>query len=259
MRILMTNDDGVQAEGIRALAQSLREIAEIYVVAPDRERSGTGHCITVFNPLMVQKVEIPDMADHIWVVDGTPADCVKLGICAIMKEEPPDFVVSGINRGPNLGTDVLYSGTVSAAVEGVILGVPAVAVSLNSYKINEDQSFAARFARAVLRRINQDGIAKDTILNINVPCIERSQIKGLRITRLGSRRYENAFEERQDPRGRTYYWLGGEVIKEEQEKDSDVAAVNDDYISITPIHFDLTDYKLINHFRDLYRDQIDVV
>lgn len=257
MRILLTNDDGLQASGICMLAAALRELGDIYVVAPDRERSGTGHGITVFNPIMVQKLDMPELAPHVWVVDGTPADCVKLGISALL-DSPPDYVVSGINRGPNLGTDVLYSGTVSAAVEGVIMGVPSLAVSLTSYQHGEDYSFAARFTRAVLRRIHQDGIDKDTILNINIPAIPRSEIKGLRITKLGSRKYENIFEERKDPRGRSYFWLAGDVIEEEQEKDSDVTAVNEGYISITPIHFDLTDYRLINKFRERYRDIIDI-
>jgi 5'-nucleotidase len=192
------------------------------------------------------------------VVDGTPVDCVKLGISALL-EAKPDLVISGINRGSNLGTDVLYSGTVSAAIEGVIMGVPAVAVSLTSFERDEDYNFAARFTRMVCRQVLKNIAEKDIIVNINIPALPKSEIKGVRITRLGSRRYENEFEERQDPRGNTYYWLGGNVVQETQEKDSDVAAISEGFISITPIHFDLTDYALINRFREMYRTRVNHV
>lgn len=254
---LLTNDDGIYAPGIKALAQVLKDMADIYIAAPDRERSGTGHAITFFHPIMVRKTRAIEEAKEAWIVEGTPVDCVKLAVSALLPE-PPDLVISGINRGPNLGTDVLYSGTVSAAVEGVIMGVPSVAVSLTSYSEDNDYSFAARFTKAVCRQIARDAVAKDTILNINVPALPRDKIKGLRITKLGTRRYENTFEERMDPRGNTYYWLKGDVVDEEQEKDSDVAAVNEGYISLTPIHFDLTDYRLIEEFRKRYRDYIDL-
>ena len=230
-------------------------MAEIYVVAPDRERSGTGHGITVFNPIMIEKVESFDFAQKAWVVYGTPVDCVKLGISALLPE-PPDLVVSGINQGANLGWDVLYSGTVSAAMEGVVMGVPSIAVSLCSFQ-DQDFSFAARFTRAVCRQLERDGADKDTIININVPAIPRSDIKGTRVTRLGKRRYDNVFEERQDPRGNTYFWLGGDVIEEDQEPDSDVVAVQEGFISVTPIHFDLTDYDIINKYRQIYHAYVD--
>lgn len=257
MRILLTNDDGIDSPGILAVLRELEKIGEVYVVAPDRERSGTGHSITVFSPIKAQKFEIPGFSSLAWVIDGTPADCVKLGL-SVLAPEPVDYVVSGINRGANLGTDVLYSGTVSAALEGVIMGCPSVAVSLDSFNPHADFSFAARFTRAVLRTLHREGMGKDIILNVNVPCIPRSEIKGIRITKLGVRRYENLFEERKDTRGNTYYWLGGEVIDEEQDPDSDVAAVNQGYISITPIHFDLTDYELMEDFRRRFQPYIDM-
>ncbi|NSW83857.1 MAG: 5'/3'-nucleotidase SurE [Syntrophothermus sp.] len=257
MRILLTNDDGIDSPGILAVLRELEKMGEVYVVAPDRERSGTGHSITVFSPIKAQRVEVPGSSALAWVIDGTPADCVKLGISALIPKTP-DYVVSGVNRGANLGTDVLYSGTVSAALEGVIMGFPSVAVSLDSFNPNEDFSFAARFTRLVLRILHREGVGKDIILNINVPCLPRSEIRGIRITKLGVRRYENLFEERKDPRGNSYYWLGGEVIREEQDPDSDVAAVNQGYISITPIHFDLTDYQLIEDFRRRFQPYIDI-
>ncbi|NLU49035.1 MAG: 5'/3'-nucleotidase SurE [Syntrophomonadaceae bacterium] len=258
MRILLTNDDGINSPGIIAACERLSEIADVYVVAPDRERSGTGHSITVFNPIKAQKLDWRGVARAAWVIDGTPADCVKLGISALLPE-PPDYVVSGINRGANLGTDVLYSGTVSAAVEGVIMGVPSLAVSLTSYKYNEDFSFSSRFTRLIMRILEREGTARDIVLNINIPAIPRQEIKGVRITKLGVRRYDNLFEERKDPRGNSYYWLGGDVIQEEQDPDSDVAAINEGYLSITPIHFDLTDYRLMEEFRQRFKPYIHLV
>jgi len=255
VRILLCNDDGINARGIHALMRELSSIAEIYVVAPDRERSGTGHSITVFDPIRVTKVNLPGIKAG-WIVRGTPVDCVKLAINKLISEEI-DLVVSGINHGPNLGTDILYSGTVSAAAEGVIMGVPSLAVSLNSFNEDMDFDFAARFTRKVVKTVIKQGLDKQTLLNINIPALLPDEIKGIRITKLGVRNYDNLFEERQDPRGNTYYWLGGGVVEEEQEEESDVIAVEADWISITPIHLDLTDYKLIKEFRETFACYLD--
>jgi 5'-nucleotidase len=249
MRILLTNDDGIQAKGLHALINELNTIAEIYVVAPDRERSGTGHSITVFDPIKAVQTKLPGTKKS-WVVGGTPVDCVKLAISRLI-EEKIDLVVSGINHGSNLGTDVLYSGTVSAAAEGVIMGAPALAVSLNTYRDDVDFNFTAGFTRRVIAAVMPEGIEKTTVLNINVPVLARNEILGVRITKLGVRNYDNLFEERRDPRGNTYYWLGGGVLEEEQHEDSDVYAVEHGYISITPIHFDLTDYRLMEKYRKI--------
>ena len=247
MRILLTNDDGIHARGIQALIGELGSIAELFVVAPDRERSGTGHSITVFDPIKVIKAKLAGIKAG-WVIGGTPVDCVKLASSKLVGDNI-DLVVSGINHGPNLGTDVLYSGTVSAAVEGVIMGSPSIAVSLNSFAADTDFSFAARFTRRVIQNLFKNGMEKKTLLNINIPYLCPQDIKGIRITRLGVRNYENLFEERQDPRGNTYFWMGGGVLEEPQEEDSDVNAVQHSYISITPIHFDLTDYRLVEQYR----------
>jgi len=255
MRILLTNDDGIYARGLHSLMRELSSIAELYVVAPDRERSGTGHSITVFEPIRVVKTNMAE-ADGAWIVGGTPVDCVKLGISRLV--DNVDFVVSGINHGPNLGTDVLYSGTVSAAAEGVIMGVPSIAVSLNSYDEDMEFSFAARFTRNVVRVAMKRGIEKKTLINVNIPPVTEKDIKGIRITKLGVRNYDNLFEERRDPRGNTYYWLGGGVIKEEQEPESDVLATQEGYISITPIHLDLTDYQLIEEYRKSFSIYLSV-
>lgn len=255
MNILLTNDDGINAGGIRALVRELATLGDLYVVASDRERSGTGHSITVFEPILTQKIEINGVKSA-WIVKGTPVDCVKLALGKLLSQKI-DLVVSGINHGPNLGTDVLYSGTVSAAAEGVIMGVPAVAISLNSYQEEMDFSFPARFTRLFIKTVIRRGIDRNTMVNINIPALPPQEINGIRITRLGVRNYDNLFEERKDPRGNSYYWLGGGVRKEEQEEDSDVLALEEDYISITPLHLDLTDYPLIDEYKQVFGRYLD--
>lgn len=249
MKILLTNDDGINAKGIHALINELNTIAEIYVAAPGIERSGTGHSITVFDPIKAVEMKIPGIKKG-WLVSGTPVDCVKLALSRLINDRI-DLVVSGINHGSNLGTDVLYSGTVSAAAEGVIMGSPSISVSLDSYRDDVDFGFSAQFTRRVIQAVMPEGIEKTTLLNINVPLLEPDIIKGVRITKLGSRNYDNLFEERLDPRGNIYYWLGGGIVQEEQHEDSDVYAVDEGYISITPIHLDLTDYRLMERYRKI--------
>ncbi len=257
MRILLTNDDGIQARGIQVLVNELGSIAELYVAAPDRERSGTGHSITVFDPIKVVKAKLAGIKTG-WVIGGTPVDCIKLASSRLVKDSI-DLIISGINHGPNLGTDVLYSGTVSAAVEGVIMGSPSIAVSLDSFAPDADFTFAAKFTRRVIQGLFKNGMDKKTLLNINIPHHCPQDIKGIRITRLGIRNYENLFEERRDPRGNTYFWMGGGVLEEPQEDDSDVNAIKHSYISITPIHFDLTDYQLIEQYRKSFAGFSDLL
>jgi len=251
MRILISNDDGIYARGISALVKELGAIAELYVAAPDRERSGTGHSITVFEPVVTKSVQL-DGVKAAWVVSGTPVDCVKLAIGKLI-EEKIDLVVSGINHGANLGTDVLYSGTVSAAAEGVIMGVPSIAVSLNSFASDIDFTFPARFIKILIRTVMKHGIDTKTLVNVNIPPLQSRDVKGIRITRLGARNYDNIYEERKDPHGNSYYWLGGGVRQEEQLEGSDVTALETGYISITPIHLDLTDYGLIEDYKQAFR------
>lgn len=241
MRILLTNDDGIEAAGIRALWQELSKIAEIIVVAPDVERSATSQAITVHSPIRVDNYLFDNPRISGWRIGGTPADCVKIAIGTLMTERP-DIVVSGINHGPNLGTDVLYSGTVSAAIEGALHGIPAVAVSLDAWK-NYDFQPAAEFTSRLVQNITKQALPPNTLLNVNIPAVPTAQMQGVAITKLGVREYDNIFEGRQDPRGRMYYWLGGNIIDNENDVDSDIAAVKMSKISVTPIHFDLTDYK----------------
>jgi len=243
MKILLTNDDGIQAEGIQTLRKTLNEIADVTVVAPSYERSATGHGITVHKPIRAEKVKFKGMNNDHWAVVGTPADCVKLAVEALM-DETPDMVVSGINHGSNLGTDVLYSGTVSAAIEAMINGLPAIAVSLNGDNIL-DFSFAAQFTARLLSLLQSKGFPANTLLNVNIPYVEPKEIKGVKVTKLGPRHYINTVERRKDPRGREYFWLAGDVVNESGDGNTDVDAIKDHYISLSPLHFDLTDYQVI--------------
>ncbi|NLP36231.1 MAG: 5'/3'-nucleotidase SurE [Firmicutes bacterium] len=249
MRILLTNDDGIFAEGLQTLTQEVKKIAETYVVAPDHEQSATGHAITMHRPLRAEKVRYSHSPDvPAWAVNGTPADCVKLAVEALLPQKP-DLVISGINRGANLGTDVLYSGTVSAAIEGVILGIPAIAVSLAEYH-NPDYTYAAAFVARLAQQHCRQNTKKDLLLNVNVPNCKPHEIKGVAVCPLGVRQYKNAFAKRTDPRGRAYYWLAGELIDLEENKDTDVAAIKECKITITPIQPDLTDFTFLNELKE---------
>jgi len=257
MNILISNDDGIFAEGMRTLAQALADAGhQVTVVCPDRERSATGHGLTMHKPLRAEMIKsvFPEGVKA-WSCSGTPADCVKLALGALM-ERFPDIVVSGINHGANLGTDILYSGTVSAAMEGLMEGIPAVAVSLTSYT---QKTFvpAAEFICRLVSTPTVAAMAEPMLLNVNVPALSADQIKGVRVTRQGIRRYFDQFEKRVDPRGQTYYWLAGEVIEEIEdpissqgwppsvqqslaEVPTDVRAIQEGYISITPLQYNLT-------------------
>ncbi|MGI5838264.1 MAG: 5'/3'-nucleotidase SurE [bacterium] len=243
MHVLLTNDDGIAAAGLEALRQVFEAAGTtVTVVAPDRERSGSGHSITFYKPLRVNEVEYPDSRTKGIAVNGTPSDCVKLAVEAIMPARP-DLVISGINNGPNLGTDVLYSGTVSAAVEGALLGLPSLAVSLATFD-HFDYSWAAGFVNYLARVLLEKGLPPNTLLNVNIPP-GAEDLAGVAITRLGVRRYENQFDKRVDPHGRTYYWLAGEAVEAEHGGNVDIDAVRRRLISITPIHFDLTNYGIM--------------
>ncbi|ABO50285.1 3'-nucleotidase / 5'-nucleotidase [Desulforamulus reducens MI-1] len=241
MRILISNDDGIYADGIGQLRKAMETIAsEVYVVAPDRERSACGHGITVTRPLRA-KVH-PFKSGHAkgWVIDGTPADCVKLGLESLL-ENPPDLVVSGINLGPNLGTDVLYSGTVSAAYEAIINHVPAIAVSLAAWE-ELNYQVAADFMKDFIPMLKEHPMGEGMLLNINIP--NNYNGRGIKVTRLGRRRYIKCFDKRVDPRGKTYFWMAGEPQNlDDDDPETDAAAVNDGYVSVTPLHLDLTDYS----------------
>lgn len=254
MRVLLSNDDGIHASGLREAKQALDPLGEVFIVAPERERSGTGHGITVHKPLRPKQVKLLD-GSWGWSVNGTPADCVKLAIEALLPENP-DIVVSGINFGANLGTDVLYSGTVSAAIEGIINGITSVAISLATYE-HENFHYAAAFLTRIIPPLLKASREMGCILiNINVP---PGKPKGVKVTRLGNRRYINVFHKRIDPRGRVYYWMAGEP-EDAPPGDSqagvevDFEAVKNNYISITPLHFDITDFKVIHKLAETIKD-----
>jgi len=247
-RILITNDDGIFSQGIRLLAASLARIAEVVVVAPDREQSATGHSLTLSRPLRMQKME-----ENWYAVDGTPTDCVNLGVLSLLKDRPPDLVCSGINFGLNLGDDVTYSGTVSATFEGTLLGIPSVAFS---QEVGEGFSFepAAEFARTLVEVLLQEGLAqlpRDLLLNANVPA---GPIQGVSYTRLGRRVYKQSVIEKLDPRGRKYYWIAG-TPQWERASGTDFEAVSQGRISVTPLHLDLTYYPGLESFSSL-RDKL---
>jgi len=233
INVLVTNDDGVFSDGIKALAEAIGDMAHVVVVAPDREQSASGHSLTLHHPLRIRKVK-----ERWFTVDGTPADCVNLAIHGLLKENPPDLVLAGINFGLNLGNDVTYSGTVSATFEASLHRLPAVAFS---QEVAEGFTFerAASFARLMVGRLLDDGLPKRLLLNVNVPA---DPYVGVEVTRLGHRFYRQTVVEKRDPRGRRYYWIGG-VPEWKTEEGTDHAAVTQGRVSITPLHLDLTDYE----------------
>ncbi|KNZ70237.1 stationary-phase survival protein SurE [Thermincola ferriacetica] len=248
MKILLSNDDGINAAGIQALREAMETVGEVVIVAPDRPKSASGHGITVHKPLRVDEIRYSNSSTKGYAVNGTPSDCVKLALEGLLTKRP-DIVVSGINFGPNLGTDVLYSGTVSAALEGVIHGIPSIAVSLASYE-KEDYTLAARAAIQVVKAVVEKGLPDETLLNINVPAVPEKEIKGITVTKLGKRIYKNTFEKRKDPRGRDYYWMAGEAVDLAGDPDTDINAVKRNEISVTPIVFDITNYQLIKKLQE---------
>jgi 5'-nucleotidase len=252
--VLLTNDDGIYAEGIQTLGGVLLqdEGVDLYFAAPDHERSATGHAITMHRPLRAEEVKFyHNSALKGWSINGTPSDCVKLAVEYLLPHKP-DLVISGINRGSNLGTDILYSGTVSAAMEAAILGIPAMAVSLTEYE-KPNYHFAANFVVSLIKTVRDYNLLQNAMLNINVPGKVLEDIAGVSITRLGIRQYRNAFQERVDPRGKRYYWLAGEAVDtlDSEAEDTDVWAINNSFISITPVHFDLTDYTILKKMKSI--------
>jgi len=248
--VLVSNDDGIFAQGIQTLANTLAAAGyRVTVVCPDRERSATGHGLTIHRPIRVEQMDglfSPEI--KAWACSGNPSDCVKLALSTLL-DESPDFIVSGINHGANLGTDVLYSGTVSAAMEGTIEGIPSVAFSLVS-KACKDFQPAANFACALLPQLSSHQFPKTVLLSVNVPDLPEADLRGVKITRQGIRRYIDSFEKRFDPRGKIYFWLAGEAVEEVEEVKidslagesvpTDVQAIKQGYITVTPLHYNLT-------------------
>ncbi|HVR43171.1 MAG TPA: 5'/3'-nucleotidase SurE [Thermoanaerobaculia bacterium] len=241
-RILVTNDDGIYSEGLRKLAEALGTLGEVTIVAPDREQSAASHALTLNRPLRLLQIE-----EHEWIVDGTPTDCVNLAVLYLLKERRPDIICSGINFGPNLGDDVTYSGTISAAFEGSLLQIPSIAFSAlvgEHFSFERSAELAARLVAEVLERPRDARI----ILNVNFPV---EPIRGIRVTRLGKRVYSEGVIERLDPRGRKYFWIGGEPPVWTRDQGTDFEAVEQGYVSITPLHLDLTHHESLENLRSL--------
>jgi 5'-nucleotidase len=242
MRILVTNDDGIHSLGLTVLAKALSRVGEVWVVAPDRERTAVAHSVTLHKPLRVHQ-----LGTRIYAVNGTPVDCVNLAVLKVMSA-PPDLLVAGINKGVNLGDDVLYSGTVSAAMEGTILGVPSMAVSQEGqehFYFDAGARYAVRIARLILK----EGLPDETLVNLNIPNRPFGSITGVRVTCLSRRRFDNPIIEKIDPHGRTYYWIAGTRVSWSRSKDADHEALEQGAVSLTPIHLDTTNHGVLDRFR----------
>ncbi len=242
--ILITNDDGIYSPGIQILSKTLRALGDIYIVAPDRERSAVSHSLTLHRPLHADEIK-----ERVYSVNGTPTDCVNIGVNGIL-EAKPDLVVSGINKGANMGDDITYSGTVMAAIEARILGIPSFAISLASssnFLFQEAANFALILSGAILK----GGLPENTLLNVNLPNILLSEMKGVRITRQGKRIYGDVVTEIVDPRGKRHFWIGGNRLSWEKGEDTDFEAIHERMISITPLHVDLTNYSSIEKLKPL--------
>ncbi|MCM8803956.1 MAG: 5'/3'-nucleotidase SurE [Candidatus Omnitrophica bacterium] len=245
MKILLTNDDGIFSKGLIILEKYLRKIAQVYVVVPETEKSAVSHSINLLNPIRVRKINMNDF--FYYIVSGTPVDCVKIGIKELIKEKI-DMVISGINLGPNLGMDILYSGTVSAACEGAILGIPSISISIAGYR-NFNFELSAKISLKIIEKIKSIKFPKDTILNINIPNRKINEIRGIKITYQSESRFNEEYEKRTDPRGNIYFWLKGSFKEIRNEKESDVDAVKNGYVSITPLQLNLTNYYFLNQMK----------
>jgi len=245
MLIMVSNDDGYNADGIKALTRSLKKLGRVVVVAPEWEQSGTGHSLTLYRPLRSKKI-----SKDIYAVNGTPTDAIMVGMNCLLKRKP-DILISGINNGANMGDDVTYSGTVAAAIEGTILGIPSIAVSQIFDKPPIESNIraydkAARFAARVAKSVLKYGIPKGTLLNINVPDPVKADSRRHRVTRLGERVYHDVITEKIDPRGEPYFWIGGHYTVTGDDLDTDYSAIRDGYISVTPLDIDMTNRSFIN-------------
>ncbi|TNF54862.1 5'/3'-nucleotidase SurE [bacterium] len=243
--ILVTNDDGWNSQGISVLAKTLQSLGEVYIIAPEGEQSAVGHALTLHRPLKFEKIN-----NRTYFINGTPTDCVILGVNKLLPTKP-HLIVSGINHGGNMGDDITYSGTVAAAIEGTLLNIPSIAFSfagevhgkVRPSRLNE----AAKFARRLARKVIKQGLPPDTFLNVNVPDCQK--IKGIELTRQGKRVYDNSIQEMSDPRGRKHYWIGGGIPLWESGEDTDFKAVRSGYISVTPVHLDLTNHKALKYLK----------
>ncbi len=242
--ILITNDDGITAPGIRSLVEAVKELGNIVVVAPDKAQSGMGHAITIAQPLRMNKVDIFENENiEAWQVTGTPVDCVKLAVDKILHGKP-DLCLSGINHGANHSINVIYSGTMSAAMEAAIESIPSIGFSLLDYRFEADFSAAKYYIKKIVQKVLSQKNEKHFLLNVNIPAVPLNEIKGVKICKQAYAKYEEDFDERIDPQGKKYYWLTGEFVNFDKANDTDVRALQSNYISVVPVQFDLTNYEL---------------
>lgn len=249
--ILITNDDGVNAPGILNLVEAVKDLGKIIVVAPDKPQSGMGHAITIGQPLRLHKMHTIENVET-WSCTGTPVDCVKLAVDKVLHRKP-DLCLSGINHGANHSINVIYSGTMSAAVEAAIESIPSVGFSLLDYSIEADFSGARKYARIIVEKMLNSKLDRHTVLNVNIPALPELDIKGVRICRQAYAKYEEDFIERHDPTGRRYYWLTGEFVNFDKGRDTDVWALAHNYVSLVPVQFDLTNYVQKTKFEKLWK------
>jgi 5'-nucleotidase len=240
--ILITNDDGITAPGIRNLVEAVKDLGKVVVVAPDKPQSGMGHAITIGSPLRLHKTNVFEGVES-WQCSGTPVDCVKLAVDKVLHRKP-DLCLSGINHGANHSINVIYSGTMSAAVEASIESIPSIGFSLLDYSIEADFTAARKYVRIIVERMLKTKMDKHAVLNVNIPAVADEQIKGIKICRQAYAKYIEDFLERRDPHGRRYYWLTGEFVNFDKGKDTDVWALANNYVSVVPVQFDLTNYVL---------------
>ena len=244
MIILCTNDDGYRAEGLRVLSEAAMTLGEVRVVAPEREQSATSHSLTMHFPVRRHHI-----SEGVQSIEGTPTDCVALAV-GMLLDERPDFVLSGVNHGPNMGEDVLYSGTVAGAMEATILGIPAVAFSHVGREPADITAYAPVLKSLLGQILQRDGFPPETVWNLNLPAIDPGEVKGVRVTRLGRRIYTDSITRAADPSGREYFWIGGGGVEWTAEEGTDFHAVQEGFISVTPLHLDLTNYRLLSSVGD---------
>ena len=240
--ILITNDDDITAPGIRNLVEAVKDLGQVVVVAPDKPQSGMGHAITIGSPLRMNKMSIFGDIEA-WQTSGTPVDCVKLAVDKILHRKP-DICLSGINHGANHSINVIYSGTMSAAMEASIEGIPSIGFSLLDYKYEADFAPARQIVHTIVSKLLEEKLDKHLLLNVNIPSVPYSEIKGIKICKQAYAKYEEDFDERVDPQGKKYYWLTGKFVNFDDSKDSDVWALQHNYVSVVPVQFDLTNYTL---------------
>ena len=245
-KILLTNDDGIYSKGIYALWEAMSEIGDVTIMAPNTEKSAVGHAITISDPIRIEPC-VRQGGFKGYAVNGTPADCVKIAINSFL-DEPPNIVISGINAGSNIGTNILYSGTVSAAAEGTMLGVPSIAFSLNTFKASNYQLSKA-VAKKMTKHVLDHSLPKGTLLNVNIPKCEASECNGYKVTSQGEEYFLDDIEKREDPRGRIYYWMSGKIVNNDTSDDQDGYALANNWVSVTPIQYKLTDYTFLDKLK----------